>query len=202
MVDTILPIVHGERIRGGVGLAQWTFAIGCIAGGAALGSALGMIGGALGLRHVIPSWGPVMLAIAGAIHLMFAARELGLIQFVMPQSRWQVPRAWQFTMAPRMAGFLYGAGLGFGIFTRITTGALYLVMAWIVLLGDIGIGAAVLAVFGAGRALPVVLLAAAAPGKMSGWGTLLESWQLVGGLLNGLALGASGAWLMMIARKG
>jgi hypothetical protein len=77
---------------------------------------------------------------------------------VRPQVHFQVPERWRRTMPLPLALFLYGALLGTGVSTFVPAAAL-----WALLPLSVALGASALAIglsFAAGRALPVIVLAA------------------------------------------
>lgn len=81
--------------------------------------------------------------------------------------------------------------LGFGVLTRIPVGSLYAVAAWVLLKGDPLLGAALMAAFGFGRAIPIVLIARwrAAYDETFQVTQFLRIWQPVVKLVNGMLLG-------------
>jgi hypothetical protein len=80
---------------------------------------------------------------------------------IRPQIRRQVPEPWRRVLPLPLAAALYGALLGVGFATFVLTLAVVALAAISLALGDPVLGLAVGAAFGAGRALPVVVLAPA-----------------------------------------
>src|SRR6187551_518943 len=110
MISTISPAGCGGRHRRNVALAA--FALGAIAAAAALGLALGALGGRAGADRLA-----VALAV-GALALVAAAREAGLVALPLPQLRRQVPERWRREWPLPLWSAAYGAGLGLGVLTH------------------------------------------------------------------------------------
>jgi hypothetical protein len=197
MVGSIIPIVYGERNARPRIEAHTVYVSGSIAGGATLGLLLGGLGHVLHANRLFENWPTAVLIVAGVVHILGAGRDLGIVRFWLPESRWQVPRQWQYLWPGRWVAAAYGFLLGMNVFTRMLTPALHLVLIWVVLAGDATLGAGVLAVGGAARALPVVFLTArqGAPG-LEPTRRLLERLQPAAFIIMGLALAASGGWLL------
>lgn len=204
MVGTIIPIVYGERLDGKRMTVLWLYAIGTIAGAGSFGALLGTVGSSLGLERQFLETRAIALTL-GAGHLMLAHRDLGVIRFPLPQSRWQVPRAWLRMMPRPIAALAYGTALGVGVLTRINTSTFYAVLAWALLIGTPSLGAIVFAAFGLGRLMPVVALVATGRNdwdRTVRWVGLVDPWWPAAKLLNGLALAAVAGWLLAIAVAG
>jgi hypothetical protein len=153
MVETLAPGGYAGRLRTTVAACA-TFAGGALAGGAATFGILALIGQALG------GGGPAALAVAAAIALAAAIGEARGARIV-PQVRRQVPESWRRRLPLPLAAGLYGVLLGLGFTTFILTFAVWALAAVCVAAGDPALGLAVGLAFGAGRLLPVVLLAPA-----------------------------------------
>lgn len=130
-----------------------TFAGGALAGGAitftalaALGSALGGAGSATALVAA------VAIALAAALGEALGVR-------IVPQIRRQVPEPWRRTLPLPLAAGLYGVLLGLGFTTFVLTLAVWALAGVAVAIGDVQAGLLIGLGFGAGRALPVVLMA-------------------------------------------
>ena len=151
MVDTLAPHGYAGRLRTTlVGCA--TFAAGALAGGVATFGALALLGRALG------AGGTAAIGVAAAVALAAAAGEARGGRIV-PQVRRQVPESWRRVLALPLAAGLYGVLLGLGFTTFILSFAVWALAGVSVALGDPALGLLVGLGFGAGRALPVVLLA-------------------------------------------
>ena len=156
MIETITPAVCGSRRRHV--LAVSFFALAAVLSAAALGAALGLVGLALGAAWAVAA----AAAFAGAA----ALRELAVVRFPLPQSRRQVPERWHAELPLPLWATGYGAGLGLGVLTFQPVATFWAACAAAVALGRPLVAAACFALYGAGRALMVVLPrhGAAAPG--------------------------------------
>jgi len=155
MMASINPL--GERARGN----RWrhtvaAFTAGCILGGCALGAGAGAVG--LVAAAVVGT--PAAAAASGvAVVIALAAGVVELAGRRVPTIRRQVDEAW----LGRYRGWVYGSGfgaqLGAGLATTVTTAAVYALVAMVVLLGAAGRFTDALvvgAVFGLSRAAPVL----------------------------------------------
>jgi hypothetical protein len=154
MVETLAPQGYARRLRVTVAACA-TFAAGALAGGAVTFGGLGLLGEALG------AGGPAALAVAAAVALAAAVGEARGARIV-PQVRRQVPESWRRRLPVPLAAGLYGVLLGLGFTTFILTFAVWALGGVSVALGDPALGLAIGLAFGAGRLLPVVVLAPAA----------------------------------------
>lgn len=140
--------VSAARSRGRAGAA--------FAAGLALGAAL-VFGGLAALGAAVSGRAVVLAALALAA-VAVVSDALGLR--VRPQLRFQVPEPWRRTMPLPRALFLYGLLLGTGLTTYVPATAAWALPALSLALGDVAAALAIAAGFAAGRALPVVVLAA------------------------------------------
>lgn len=152
MLASITPL--GERARGSRwGLTVAAFAIGSTVGGAALGMVAGFLGSATLGAAGDDRWRLVVFAGFVALGLLLDGRVAGLR---LPTTRRQVNEDW----LARYRGWVYGAGfgaqLGAGVFTIVTTATVYLVPLAAFLLGSTGLGLLVGAVFGAVRGASIL----------------------------------------------
>jgi site-specific recombinase len=153
MVETIVPVVHGERRRRYIASVV-LHTLGAVLAAGAFGALLGLVGQLLGAP-----WGVAGAALVVAVSLMYAAREgLGL-RVPLPCRRRQVPQWWRNFFSPPVAAFLYGLGLGIGFLTFLTYGTYVAVSVAAVALGSPEIGALLLAPFGIGRGVSVLIAA-------------------------------------------
>jgi hypothetical protein len=130
-----------------------TFALGALAGGAITFTALAALGALLGRAG--SEWA---LVVAVTVALSCAFGELRGVRIV-PQIRRQVPEPWRRTMPLPLAAGLYGVLLGLGFTTFVLTLAVWALAGISVAIGDVQVGLLIGLGFGAGRALPVVLMA-------------------------------------------
>ncbi len=154
MVETLAPQGYAGRMRTTLA-ACLTFSAGALAGGAATFGGLALLGQALG------AGGAAALGVAAAIALAAAIGEARGAR-ILPQVRRQVPESWRRRMPLPLAAGLYGVLLGLGFTTFILTFAVWALAGVSVAVGDPGLGLAIGLAFGAGRLLPVVVLAPAA----------------------------------------
>jgi hypothetical protein len=130
-----------------------TFALGALAGGAITFTALAALGSVLG-----GAGSEAALVVAATVALSCAFGELRGVRIV-PQIRRQVPESWRRTMPLPLAAGLYGILLGLGFTTFVLTLAVWALAGISVAIGDVQAGLLVGLGFGAGRAVPVVLMA-------------------------------------------
>ena len=140
--------VSAARQRGRAGAA---FAAGLALGSAAVFTALAAVGAVVGGRLVL-----VVAVAIGAAAVVSDA--LGLR--VRPQIHLQVPEPWRRTMPLGRALFLYGLLLGTGLTTYVPATAAWALPVLCLALGSLGAALAIAAGFAAGRAFPVLVLAA------------------------------------------
>jgi hypothetical protein len=155
LVETLAPQGYAGRMRVTVAACA-TFALGALAGGAITFGGLALLGQALGASAP---------AVAAAVALAAALGEARGARIV-PQVRRQVPESWRRRMPVPLAAGLYGVLLGLGFTTFILTFAVWALAGVSVALGDPALGLAIGLAFGAGRLLPVVVLAPAGGGAL------------------------------------
>jgi cytochrome c-type biogenesis protein len=158
MVETLAPSGYAGRVRTSL-VACATFAVGALAGGVITFGGLSLLGHALG------AGGPGALAVAAAIALAAATGEARGAR-ILPQVRRQVPEAWRRRLPVPLAAGLYGVLLGLGFTTFILTFAVWALAGVCIAVGDPALGLAVGLAFGAGRLLPVVVLAPVGGGAL------------------------------------
>ena len=130
-----------------------TFALGALTGGAVTFTSLAAIGMlAAGGRDA------TLVAVVVVILALTALGEL-LGMRVFPQIRRQVPEPWRRTLALPLATGLYGVLLGFGFTTYVLTLAVWALAGIALASGSPVTGLLIGLGFGAGRALPVALMA-------------------------------------------
>ncbi len=147
MVETL------ERARGGI----VTFAGGALAGGAIT------FGGLAWLGTKLFGWAGLVPALAVAALLLCALGDAAGRRIV-PQVRRQVPESWRRILPVPAAAALYGVLLGLGFTTFLLTFATWALAIACLALGTPATGIAVGLAFGAGRAMPVAILATRADG--------------------------------------
>jgi len=151
MLSSITPL--GERGRGnrwGVTVA-W-FVAGSTLGGAALGALLGLGGEGLGGVVAGRERLGVVVALATAALAVDLSRRPGL----PPSWRRQVDERWMDDYRPWVYGLGWGAQLGTGVLTIVSSASTYLVVALAALLGSLPAGVALGATFGLTRGLTLL----------------------------------------------
>jgi hypothetical protein len=152
MVETIGPTGHtGGRRTTLAALAS--FVPGAMLGGVATFGALALAG-----DLVFGAGGQVAYLIAGGIALLAALAEARGLRIV-PQIRRQVPEHWRRVMPLPLAAFGYGILLGLGFTTFVLSFGVWALAGISFALGDPVAGVAIGLSFGAGRALPVLVVA-------------------------------------------
>jgi hypothetical protein len=132
--------------------ARAAFALGALVGGAITFGGLSLLGALLG------SGGTAALGLAAVVALAAAAGEAKGLR-ITPQIRRQVPESWRRVLPLPLASAGYGVLLGLGFTTFVLSFAVWALAALSIAVGDPLLGLAVGVAFGAGRALPVVVLA-------------------------------------------
>ena len=155
MVETLAPQGYAGRMRVTIAACA-TFAVGALAGGAITFGGLALLGQGLGASAPL---------VAAAVALVAAIGEARGARIV-PQVRRQVPESWRRRLPVPLAAGLYGVLLGLGFTTFILTFAVWALAGVSVALGDPALGLAIGLAFGAGRLLPVVVLAPAGGGRL------------------------------------
>jgi hypothetical protein len=150
MLASIHPL--GERARGNTfAVTAVAYALGSTAAATAFGLVLGAAGASLvsGVDDRVRLAGLAVAAVAAAFVDRSASR--------IPSWHRQVNEDW----LAEYRGWIYGAGfgaqLGLGVVTIVTTASVYLTWVAAVLAGSPAIGAGVGATFGLTRALPVLV---------------------------------------------
>jgi hypothetical protein len=155
MLSSITPL--GERGRGRKwGATVTAFVAGSVAGGAALGWLAGGLGSVLA-RLVPTPPARLALAVAAAAALAAALADLRARgRPPLPTVRRQVNEDWLETYRGWVVGLGFGAQLGAGLATIVTTAAVHLVFALALLAARPLAGLALGALFGLARALPLL----------------------------------------------
>jgi hypothetical protein len=148
MIETITPAVCGSRKRHRLAVALFTGS--AVLAAALVGLVLGSVGSLVG--------GTTALVVAAAVVAALAAlRELGILRVPLPQARRQVPERWHAELPLPLWAVGYGAGLGAGAFTFQPVATYWVACAAALALAEPLPAAALFALYGAGRALMVVL---------------------------------------------
>ncbi|HEY1714502.1 MAG TPA: hypothetical protein VGG07_16490 [Solirubrobacteraceae bacterium] len=148
MLASITPL--GERSRGfSWGLTASAFAVGALAAGVLGGAA----GGALGSLAPAGQWRDVVALVLLAIALGVDATGL---RRRLPSTRRQVNEDWMGRYRGWVYGIAFGAQLGGGVVTIVTSAAVYAAALGTLLSGSVGAGAVIGAAFGVTRALSLL----------------------------------------------
>jgi len=153
MLASITPLgERGRRSRWGITVSA--FLLGATLAGAAEGAVLGLLGSAV-LGDGIGAHARLLVLTGGLV--LAAALELALP--TVPGPNRQVNERWLDEFRGWVYGFGFGAQLGLGITTVVTSAATYVAMLVAFLAADPGWGALVLGVFGAIRGVTPLLAA-------------------------------------------
>lgn len=95
----------------------------------------------------------IALAALGA-----ALASSGLVPVRLPQSAWRVPKSWN-RFGPTAFSALFGAVLGFGFLTAISSTGYYVLLVWAAISPIWSDVWPVFIAFGTGRAIPLILAA-------------------------------------------
>lgn len=148
MLASITPL--GEGSRGfSWSLTASAFTVGAVGGGTLAGLAGGAIGSALPDGDWRTAAALVVLVAAALIDATGLVRRL-------PSTRRQVNEDWMTRYRGWVYGLAFGAQLGVGMATVVTTAAIYAVALGTLLAGSPGAGALIGACFGAARAVSLL----------------------------------------------
>ncbi|HWF35252.1 MAG TPA: hypothetical protein VG295_07760 [Solirubrobacteraceae bacterium] len=172
MLASITPL--GERGRHSRwGITVTAFVLGATIAGAALGALAGELGalivpGTVGLGARLGA-----LAAAGLLAVALDARAERV-----PGPRRQVNEDWLHAFRGWVYGLGYGAQLGFGLTTVVSSAALYLAVIAALATADPGLGALVLGAFGAARGLiPLTAARVRRPEQLIALHVRLDRWR-------------------------
>jgi hypothetical protein len=148
MLSSITPL--GERGRQNrFGVTATAFVIGAVAGGTALGALCGWVG----------SWLPDRSSAVDAVLVVVLAAAGALLDAThVPTSKRQVNDDWLHRYRGWVYGVGFGAQLGFGVVTVVTSAATYVAFALALLTGSVAAGAVIGFTFGALRGLSLLLV--------------------------------------------
>ncbi|GAA2166553.1 sulfite exporter TauE/SafE family protein [Pedococcus bigeumensis] len=154
MLSSISPL--GERARH----SRWwltttAYLLGSLAGGLAAGGIAAALGGLLPDPVRSSRWTLVVVAALLGVGLVLDLRN----QRSVPSWRRQVDERWLTRYRGWVYGVGFGAQLGFGLVTIITSATTYAAVLLAALAGHLGAGLAIGATFGVVRALPSLLMA-------------------------------------------
>jgi hypothetical protein len=151
MLASINPL--GERGRNQrYAITVTAYVIGSTVAGALLGATLGFIGA----RIATPTVALVLVAVVAIAGHLFDARAFGLR---VPGPRRQVNENWLVTYRGWVYGTGFGVQLGLAFLTIVTASATWVVFACALFAGSTPAAAAIGAIFGLARALPILTAA-------------------------------------------
>lgn len=191
MLASITPL--GERGRQSHWIITVTaFLLGAAGAGALLGLALGLAG-----SRAFGSWlsEDARFAVLAAGSLAALGLDAGPAR--VPGPRRQVDERWRDQWRGWVYGLGYGAQLGVGVTTIVSSAATYLALAAALLSGSPGAGALIVGVFGALRgATPLLTAGINRPDQLVALHRGLERWRRFGALgtsavLAGIVAGAA-----------
>lgn len=149
MLASITPL--GERSRGfSWQLTASAFVVGAIGAGAIAGAVLGAIG------SLLPAGDGWRGGVAVAVLAVVVAFDATPLRGRLPSSRRQVNEDWLGRYRGWVYGVAFGAQLGAGVVTIVTSAAIYGAFALALLTPNAGAGALVGVVFGGVRALSLL----------------------------------------------
>jgi hypothetical protein len=158
MVGTIVPVGNGQGDEGERKVFL-TYTLGSLTGALLMGSFWGFLG--VSLQKLLRLWfargflANTLSAFTGILFLVAAAIETGLLDFPVPQSGWQVPRSWFYTLGRQRGAFLYGSVLGSGFLTPLGGASLPAIALWIMLTPAPRLALVLFAFFSLGRVMPL-----------------------------------------------
>lgn len=171
MLGSISPF--GERARGqrwGVTFAAYV--AGSVTAGALVGTLLGAVG------DVAVRQGTVALGVLALAAGVAAVLDAGVVGLRLPTLRRQVNEVWLNRYRGWVYGAAFGAQLGAGVVTIVTTGAVYAMLAAALLSGSPRAGLAIGATFGLARAVPLLAVSRARrPDQLYRVDGLLRRWD-------------------------
>lgn len=154
MLSSISPL--GERARN----SRWwltttAYLVGSLAGGLALGALASLLGALVPDDIRSSAWVLGLVAVLLLVGLVLDLRGAASL----PSWRRQVDVAWLDEYRGWVMGLGFGAQLGFGLVTIVTSATTYAVVLLAALSGEVRVGLLVGGVFGLVRAMPSLLLA-------------------------------------------
>ena len=166
-----------------------------ITAGALLGAAVSGAGALL--VSVAPDSQAPLAVVLGAVTLVYALSEAGLIRLPAPGRDWQVPADWVRDGFYRSAA-IFGGTVGFGVFTRVPYASFPIFLAWTFVSGNVLFGVVAGLVYGACRAISIY---SSAPytdiEELVEWNQRIMAMIPSVHKLTGLALAAFGAYLLL-----
>ncbi len=152
MISVVMPLGQRNRSPAFWLLRGLLYIVASSVGGMLVGGLVSALGG------LVRPWLPLPLALGAlvVVALAYALHELHIWRLPHPERAWQVPNEW-IVRRPLLGVVAFGLTLGTGLFTYIPFTSFYLLLAWEALLTPPMQGAALGAVYGLARALPVLV---------------------------------------------
>lgn len=155
MLSSISPL--GERARA----SRWwltttAYVVGSLLGGAAVGALSGLLGSLVPAALRSSPW--LLLPLAGVL-LVTLALDLGIGGTSLPVWKRQVDVAWLARYRGWVYGLGFGAQLGFGVVTIVTSATTYAMVVFAALSGHVVAGLVIGVAFGLVRSAPSLLMA-------------------------------------------
>jgi hypothetical protein len=198
MLSSISPL--GERARN----SRWwltttVYLLGSLAGGLAVGALAALLGGLLPDAVRTSRWTLVVVAALLVVGLVLDLRNRRSV----PSWRRQVDEQWLTRYRGWVYGVGFGAQLGFGLVTIITSSTTYAAVLLAALTGHVGAGLAIGATFGVVRALPSLLMARVVDrSDLHRVFIRVERWANPAGVVAKVALGGAAAIVLAVAAVG
>ncbi|SDP54435.1 Cytochrome C biogenesis protein transmembrane region [Pedococcus dokdonensis] len=195
MLSSISPL--GERARN----SRWwltttAYLLGSLAGGLAVGGLAALLGSLVPDEARGSRWTLVAVAALLVIGLVVDLRN----QRSVPSWRRQVDEQWLTRYRGWVYGVGFGAQLGFGLVTIITSTTTYAAVLLAALSGQVGAGLAIGATFGLVRALPSLLMAGVTDrDDLHRVFIRVERWANPAGTVAKVALGGAAAIVLVAA---
>jgi hypothetical protein len=199
MLTSISPL--GERARA----SRWwlttsAYVVSSVVGGLALGLLTALLGSLLPEAWRSSPVAYLVVAVALVVGLLL---DLGVAGRRLPSWRRQVDQAWLGRYRGWVVGVGFGAQLGFGLVTIVTSATTYAVALLCLLSGDPAVGLLVGGTFGLVRALPSALMGRVVTREQL-WRVLssVEDGARAADLVARLSLAAAAVALTVIAVRG
>lgn len=195
MLSSISPL--GERARH----SRWwltttAYLLGSLAGGLALGGLAATLGALVPDAVRTSRWTLLVVAALLVVGLVLDLRN----QRSVPSWRRQVDEQWLTRYRGWVYGVGFGAQLGFGLVTIITSTTTYAAALLAMLTGHLGAGLAIGATFGVVRALPSLLMARVVDrADLHRVFIRVERWANPAGAVAKVALGGAAAIMLAAA---
>jgi hypothetical protein len=195
MLSSISPL--GERARN----SRWwltttAYLLGSLAGGLAVGGLAALLGSAVPDDVRGSRWALVLVAVLLLVGLGLDLRNAPAV----PSWRRQVDVQWLTRYRGWVYGVGFGAQLGFGLVTIITSASTYAVVLLAALTGHLGAGLLVGATFGVVRAVPSLLMAGVSDREgLHRVFARVERWANPAAVAAKVALGGAAAILLAAA---